>query len=108
MSEYDSSSLLYSDRDISVSIDTSEFSSQESIFYSEIESSSCEEVSEENREEESERSSEISESTLVSDDSVILTKIYSSLNNIYGLLIVSLVLIGCGLILKYIWGLLNK
>ena len=41
-------------------------------------------------------------------DSQLLTSINTNLNNIYGLIIVSLVLVGCGLVLKFIWGLLNK
>lgn len=37
-----------------------------------------------------------------------LNKINTNLNTITGLLFVTLVLVGCGLIIRYIWGLLNK
>ena len=107
MNEYDENNLLYSDSDISVTLDTSEFSSEESILDSEVTSDSLEESSEERREEESERSSEYTESYVGSEDPV-LSHIDTTLNNIFGLIIGALVLVGCGLILKYIWGLLNK
>ena len=104
--------LLYSDSSVSVTLDSDFVSVEESVLDSEDSVESSEEGSEEEGRSETEGSrsgvSEFSSEYQGLDYSARLEHIDSSLNNIYGLAIVALVLVGCGLIIRYIWGLLNK
>ena len=104
--------LLYSDSSITVTLDSDFISEQESVLDSEDSVESSEEGSEEERGSETPgfRSgvSEFSSEYQGLDYSERLEHIDSTINNIYGLVIVALVLVGCGLIIRYIWGLLNK
>lgn len=56
-----------------------------------------------------EQNSEIGSSGNETSETVeLLTHIDTSVNNLYGLVVVALVLVGIGLVLRFIWGLLNK
>lgn len=56
-----------------------------------------------------EETSEVRDSgTEVETDSSLLVHIDTTLNNLYGLVVVALVLVGIGLVLRFLWGLLNK
>ena len=104
--------LLYSDRIISVSLDSDFVPEQETVLDSEDPVESSEKGIEEERGSEVEgfRSgvSEFSSEYQGLDYSERLDHIDTTINNIYALAIVALVLVGCGLIIRYIWGLLNK
>ena len=104
--------LLYSDSSVSVTLDSDFIPQQKSVLDSEDPVESSEEGSEEERgsEVEGTRSgvSEFSSEYQGLDYSERLDHIDTTINNIYGLVIVSLVLVGCGLVLKFIRGLLNK
>lgn len=108
MNESSDTNLLYSDRDISVFLSSSEFPEEESVLDSEVESSSLEESSEETSETNSEESRTTEQSSEVVVENETLIHIDKSLNSFLGLFVIVLVLVGCGLILKFIWGLLNK
>lgn len=85
---------------------------------SEIENTSIESGSEEEEEESSEIDSQTESGdreeasgdteTSIVYDSDTLTHIDNTLNSFLGLFVATLVVVGIGLILKYIWGLLNK
>ena len=104
--------MLYSDSSVCVTLDSDFVSVEESVLDSENSVESSEEGSEEERGSEAEGTrsgvSDVSSEYQGLDYSERLEHIDSSLNNIYGLAIVALVLVGCGLIIRYIWGLLNK
>ena len=112
MNDSSENSLLYSDSDISVTLDTDLFSEQESILDSEDPVEDSEERSEEETGSDVEGNGQtvygVSSSAEVVDYSDRFEHIDNTLNNLYGLAIVTLVLVGCGLVLKFIWGLLNK
>ena len=119
MSESSEINSIYLDSGLRVSFSPSDLSEKESVLDSEIESDAFEKSSEEGRTETSEGSSEslygISSATVSYDSSsqVIdysdrLSHIDNSLNNLYGLFIGALVLVGIGLVLRFIFGLFNK
>lgn len=112
MNESSENSLLYSDSSISVTLDPDFVSEQESLLDSEDQVESSEKGSEEETKSADEgfeqRVYGVSSTTEVVDYSDRFEHIDTTLNNLYGLAITTLVLVGCGLVLKFIWGLLNK
>lgn len=74
----------------------------------EVVQSSSEEITEEGREEEEERvetSSEYQQEVVVPTE---LTHIDKTLNSFFGLFVAVLVLVGIGLVIRFIWRLLDK